>query len=118
MRAVIFGAMLIAAGFMAYLFFRGECPGGQVFASEAQCRAAAGFDAAFCRISFAQARRRAYEDASPFSTQDACLRHFPVCEPHHKVVSGYVPVPRGVCVTSGKPGEPVFEKIGHSLQKR
>lgn len=118
MRAIVIGIILAVAGLMGYLFFRGECPGGQVFNTETQCRAAAGFDAAFCRISFAQARRRAYEDASPFSTQDACLRHFPSCEPHHRVVSGYVPVPRGVCVTPGKPGEPVFEKIGQSFQRR
>lgn len=118
MRTVIFGAMLIAAGFMGYLFFRGECPGGQVFATEAECRETAGFDALFCRQSFIEGRRRAFEDSSPFSTQDACLRHFPRCEPHRVVVSGYVPVPRGICVARGKKGEPVFEKIGQSFQKR
>ena len=118
MRAVIFGLLLAIAAVMAFLFLRGECPGGQVFATEAECRETAGFDALFCRQSFIDARRRAFEDSSPFSTQDACLRHFPRCEPHRVVASGYVPVPRGTCVVHGKKGEPVFEKIGQSVEKR
>jgi uncharacterized protein YgiB involved in biofilm formation len=113
MRLVIIVLIVGIAAAMAYFGLRGECPGGQVFATKTACRDA-GLGEILCDRAFAEARRKAFEESSPFSTQDACLHHFPRCERHVRIVSGYVPVPRGVCVVPGKPGNPVFERIGAS----
>jgi uncharacterized protein YgiB involved in biofilm formation len=118
MKAVILMLFAAVAGVMAYLALRGECPDGEVFASEAECRAAAGFDAAFCRQSFVEARRKAVLDYAPFPNQNDCQLQFPRCEPHQRVVSGFVPVPRGVCVARGREGDPVYERYGQRINTR
>jgi uncharacterized protein YgiB involved in biofilm formation len=115
MRNVIFAFMLAGLGVMVWLFFRGECPGGKVFANEAACQADAGFDATFCRQSFASARRRATLDYPPFPNQNDCLMQFPRCEPHARIVGGFVPVPRGVCVAQGHEGDPIYARYGQRI---
>lgn len=111
MKVVVIALVLGIAAAMAYFAWQGECRGGQVFASEAQC-VAARLPQGLCRDSFAEARRLAREDVAPFATQDECLRQYPFCQPHGRVTGGFVPVPRGVCVVSGMAGKPVFERIG------
>lgn len=118
MKYVFLFAFAAMAAFMGYKFMEGECPGGQVFANAAECRAKAG-DAAFCRDAFAMASRKAREDYSPFPTQDDCLRSFPACEPHARVTSGFVPVPRAFCVARGPrgaEGTPLYGRIGQRIQ--
>lgn len=112
MKVIILALIIGIAGAMAFFAFRGECSGGTVFASEAACLASGQFPAAFCRDGFAEAQRAAREDQAPFATQDECLRSFPRCMPHGRVVSGHVAVPRGACLASGQPGRPVYERIG------
>jgi uncharacterized protein YgiB involved in biofilm formation len=118
MKVVVFALILGIAGAMAWFAFRGECPDGQVFATEGACVASGRFPADFCRRAFAEARRVATEDQAPFSTQDDCLRQFPRCQPHAAVMGGFVPVPRGTCVASGREGRPVYQRIGSGSEPR
>lgn len=115
MRALILIAMAAAALVMGYIALQGECPGGKVYASEGECRTAGGGEA--CRSGFAEAKRKATLDYSPFTNENDCALQFPRCEPHGKL-AGYVPVPRGVCIAPGKPGEPVYERFGQRVNPR
>lgn len=115
MRTLILAAMAAAAMVLGYMMLQGECPGGKVFESEAECRAAGGGEA--CRAGFAEAKRKATLDYSPFSNENDCSLQFPRCQPHG-AVAGYVPVPRGVCITPGKPGEPIYERFGQRITPR
>jgi uncharacterized protein YgiB involved in biofilm formation len=115
MRALILALMGVAGLVMGYFVFQGECPGGKVFASEGECRAAGLGD--LCHTSFAAANRKARLEYSPFVTENDCSLQFPRCAPHGKL-AGYVPVPRGVCVVAGKEGEPVYQKHGASFSPK
>jgi uncharacterized protein YgiB involved in biofilm formation len=115
MKFVILTFMAGLLGFMAYIFFRGECAGGVIVSDLAACRGAS-FDAATCNAALAAGHRKAYREQAPFQTQEACLRDHPRCAPHEAVASGFVPVPRGICIArtgSGSfDGTPVYERIG------
>jgi uncharacterized protein YgiB involved in biofilm formation len=115
-RALILTAIVIAAAIMGYFMLQGECSGGKVFASEAECRAS-GFKKDLCDSSFSSANRKARLEYSPFVTENDCALQFPRCAPHGKL-AGYVPVPRGVCVTAGKEGEPVYQRHGASFSPK
>jgi uncharacterized protein YgiB involved in biofilm formation len=116
MRTVLIAVMGIAAAVMGYFALQGECPGGKVFASEAECRAG-GYGAQICHSGFAASDRRARLEYSPFNTETDCTLQFPRCMPHGKL-AGYVPVPRGTCIVEGKPGEPVYERYGQRISPR
>ena len=115
MRTLILIVMAIAAAVMGYFALHGECPGGKVFATETTCRAAGLGEA--CQRGFAEAKRKATLEYSPFVTQDDCALKFPRCEPHGRL-AGYVPVPRGVCIAPGKQGEPVYEGYGQPAARQ
>jgi uncharacterized protein YgiB involved in biofilm formation len=114
MKIVIFVLIGVIAAAMGYFAFQGECTGGKVYTTEAECRAG-GIAEAFCRVSFSEARRSATLDYAPFSNQSDCQQQFPRCEPHARAVGGFVPVPRGVCVARGEAGKPVYERFGQRL---
>lgn len=116
MRAALIAIMVIAGLVMAYFMLQGECPGGKVFASAAECRAS-GFKKDLCDTSFSSASRKARLEYSPFLTENDCTLQFPRCEPHGKL-AGYVPVPRGVCVVSGKEGAPVYQRYGATISPK
>ncbi|MCZ8187867.1 MAG: DUF1190 domain-containing protein [Beijerinckiaceae bacterium] len=118
MKIIVFALILGIAGAMAFFAFRGECPDGQVFASEQACLAAGQLPPALCRQGFAEAQRAAREDQAPFATQDECLRQFPRCQPHGAVASGFVPVPRGACIAASGKGRPVYQRIGSGSEPR
>jgi hypothetical protein len=59
MKAIILALILGVAGAMAWFAFRGECPDGQVFASEEACLASGQLPAGLCRQGFAEAQRGA-----------------------------------------------------------
>lgn len=115
MRALILGLIGIAAAVMGYFMLQGECPGGKVYASEAECRTSGLGE--LCRTSFSSANRKARLEYSPFLTENDCTLQFPRCEPHGKL-AGYVPVPRGVCVVSGKEGAPVYQRYGATISPK
>lgn len=115
MRIVILIALAAVAAILGYFWHRGECPGGQVFETKEQCEAA-GIGPAFCAGSFAESRRKATLEYAPFPNQNDCLMQFPRCEPHARVVGGFVPVPRGVCVSRGRAGEPIYERYGQRVK--
>lgn len=118
MKAIVLAIIGAIAAAMAYFAFQDECPGGNVFASLPECRAASGSDPAFCRDVFADAQRKATEDYAPFANQTDCLATFPVCQPHTRVTGGFVPVPRGVCAirsAKGAEGRPVYERQGANM---
>lgn len=117
MKAVVLALMGVVAAVMGYFAFQGECPGGKVYATEAECRAG-GIADAFCKASFAEAKRSATLDYAPFPNQGDCQHQFPLCEPHARVVGGFVPVPRGVCVAGGEAGKPVYERYGQRISSK
>ena len=114
MKSIILILIGAVAAAMGYFAFQGECTSGKVYATEAACRAG-GIAEAFCAVSFTEARRSATLDYAPFPNQSDCQLQFPLCEPHARVVGGFVPVPRGVCVARGEAGKPVYERYGQRL---
>ncbi|KAF0231240.1 MAG: hypothetical protein FD175_1109 [Beijerinckiaceae bacterium] len=118
MKAVILAIIGVIAAAMGYFAFQGECPGGQVFAGEAECRARLGAEAALCGPAFRAADVAATLDYAPFPNQTDCQMQFPVCQPHARVVGGFVPVPRGVCVAKGKAGTAVYERYGQRIPSK
>jgi uncharacterized protein YgiB involved in biofilm formation len=114
MKAVILLVILGIAGMMGYFAWRGECPGGQVIRDSAECRGA-GFDLARCEAALRAGRQKARMDYPPFADLETCQRQFPRCEAHGAVASGFVPVPRGICLvaTGGTlAATPVYERFG------
>lgn len=115
MKVIVLAVVAVVAAAFMWFAFEGECRDGVVVKDQAECRIA-GFAPAYCASSFAEAHRTATLDYAPFPTQDACLLKFPFCEPHARVVGGYVPVPRGVCVSRASGiGKPVYERIGQRI---
>lgn len=118
MKYVIFAFIAGIAGAMAYFAIQGECPGGTVVKDSAECRGS-GFNAADCDGALRSAWRKATQDYAPFPTQDQCLRHFPLCEAHRAVSSGFTPTPRAFCVARAGngtiDGTAVYERIGQRI---
>jgi len=121
-HGVIFFFLGVIAAALGWFAFNGECKNGTVFESEAACRAAAGFDAAFCRDSFRKAHVKATVDYAPYRTQDECLQKFPICVAHGVIVGGFVPLPKATCVLRDEKGlvdgSPVYERIGGNISTR
>lgn len=82
MRNIAFLFIWGIAAFIAWSWFQPVCPGGAVVRDEAACRAAPGFDAAFCRGIFARTAKIASENGPAFASQSECTDRWPVCEPH------------------------------------
>ena len=117
MKIIVIAFCLAVLGIIGYTLLQGECRGGVVFASEAECASKLG--AAPCRSAFAASERAAFEDRAPFATLESCAREFERCAPHRAVKSGFVPVPASVCVAgtgSNVTGSPIYRRIGASLK--
>lgn len=116
MKAIVIAIITAIAGVMAYFMFQGECSSGKIVATENECRQF--FSAELCRVAHQQADYKARYEYAPFPNQDACDRAFPRCMPHGAVKSGFVPVPRSVCVertAGGIVGTPIYQKYGQTV---
>lgn len=89
------------AGLMAYLAYTGECPGGVVVRTEAQCRQSASLGDSLCRAVFARANEVARGAGTVYIDRDECFRVFGNCLNHASITGGYVPEPAGFCVRTG-----------------
>ena len=96
MRIVFFCLAALMAGFMAWSWFEPPCEGGAVVASEAECRAVALFDAAFCAKAWGRTEALARTSGPTFQTQTECSDRYPVCI--EKDPQGYGPKPGGWCL--------------------
>jgi uncharacterized protein YgiB involved in biofilm formation len=88
------------AGFMAYMAFRGECPGGVVVMSEEDCREAGGFSDDLCRTIYSRAMTVARNAGTVYEDAAKCSQQYGPCLPHATLVGSYVAVPAGFCVHS------------------
>ena len=99
-RALIILFIAGVAGLMAYLTFTGECPGGAVVRTEAQCRAESGLSPDICRVVFERAQSVARNAGSVYTEPGVCRILFGECLDHATIMGGYVPRPHGFCVTT------------------
>jgi len=116
MKFVILGLAAVVAAVMVFFMIQGECSSGKIVATESECRQF--FSAELCRVAHQQADYKARYEYAPFPNQDACDRAFPRCMPHGAVRSGFVPVPRSVCVertAGGIVGTPIYQKHGQTV---
>ncbi len=79
MRVLIFAFIAGVAGFMAWLWFQPVCKGGVVVVNEAACARTAGYDAAFCRLAFAQSKKIAQDSGPYYPTLWECNQAWPKC---------------------------------------
>jgi uncharacterized protein YgiB involved in biofilm formation len=100
-KAIVILIIAGIAGFMAYLAFVGECPGGAVVRSEEQCAGSGGLGTDLCRQVFARANEVARSAGTVYIDRDECFRAFGNCLNHATIVGGYVPQPAGFCVKAG-----------------
>jgi uncharacterized protein YgiB involved in biofilm formation len=96
MRALILLFIAGVAGLIGYLAFVGECTGGTVVRSEAQCRE--NLSQGLCRTIFARANEVARSTGSVYMNPTECSVAFGSCLDHATIVGGYVPAPAGFCV--------------------
>jgi uncharacterized protein YgiB involved in biofilm formation len=116
MKYAVIAFILGLAGFMLWLWLNGECPGGRVVTSEAQCVSDAGLPQAFCIEVFRRAPTVARAAATVYTDEAACRADFGECLPHALSRSGFVPRPRGFCVSADPEGrvqtmEPVYRRL-------
>ncbi len=120
MKVVV--ALVIAgvAGLMAFVFWRGECAGGSVVTSQAQCLRTSGFSAATCEAIFEAAERVTRAAATVYPMRDRCLQDYERCVPSSQT-QGFTPVPAGFCVTASASAvtrrEPVYRRINTATQE-
>ena len=118
MRIVVFLLIAGVAAFMGFLALRGECPGGTIVMSEAQCRAASGVSAAACATVFRDADRITRAAATVFSDEQRCLASHDACT-RSSVVQGFTPVPAGFCIAVNGDAvtrqEPVYRRSNAPL---
>lgn len=115
MRFVVFAVIAGIAGFMAWQWLQPVCAGGVIVANEQACRAAAGFDAVFCRDAMTEAAAVARRSGGTYATQSQCLARYPVCI-ERSDVAGWAPKPVGYCLrklSSGAIGpiEPQYSTV-------
>jgi hypothetical protein len=96
MRALILLFIAGVAGLIGYLAFVGECTGGTVVRSEAQCRES--LNQGLCRTIFARANEVARNAGTVYMNLTECAIAFGGCLDHATIVGGYVPAPAGFCV--------------------
>jgi uncharacterized protein YgiB involved in biofilm formation len=99
-RAIPFTLIGGVAAFMAYMAFRGECPGGVVVMSEEKCRTESGLSADLCRTVYSRAVTVARNAGTVFVDESKCSQQYGPCLPHATVLGSFVPVPAGFCVQS------------------
>jgi hypothetical protein len=98
MRTVVILFIAAVAGLIGYLAYTGECPGGVVVQTEAQCRAESGLSPNICRVVFERALSVARNAGSVYTEPGQCRILFGECLDHASIVGGYVPRPHGFCV--------------------
>jgi uncharacterized protein YgiB involved in biofilm formation len=99
-RAIPFALIGAVAAFMAYMALRGECPGGVVVMSEANCREAGGLSADLCRTVYSRAVEVARNAGTVYTDVSKCSQQYGPCLPHATLVGSFVPAPAGFCVQS------------------
>ena len=114
MRKIVLLLIAAVAAGMGYLFMQPVCAGGAVVRDEAQCRATAGFDAAFCRDAFGKAPAIARASGPSYSQRNDCDTQWPVCAEH---AGGWGPRPAAWCLVRDRAGlakriEPQYDKRG------
>jgi hypothetical protein len=113
-KAIVVLLIVGVAGFMAYRAFAGECQGGHVFTSEAQCRQSGAISTVACATVFGQADSVTGRGATVFSSEQLCLGSHDACV-RSSVAQGFTPVPAGFCVkasgNSVTSQEPVYRRI-------
>jgi hypothetical protein len=98
MRSVVILFIAAVAGLIGYLAYTGECPGGAVVKTEAQCRTQSGLSPEICRAVFERALSVARNAGSVYTEPGQCRILFGECLDHASIVGGYVPRPHGFCV--------------------
>ena len=113
MRIVVFLLIAGVAAFMGFIALRGECPGGSIVMSEAQCRAASTLGVEACATVFRDAERITRAAPTVFTDEQRCLAGHDACI-RSSVVQGYTPVPAGFCVVASGNAvtrqEPVYRR--------
>ena len=82
LRNISFLFIFAIAAFIGWMWFQPVCAGGAIVKDEAACRAAAGFDAAFCRDVFSRTAKIAFEVGPSYVSEQECRDKWPVCDPH------------------------------------
>jgi uncharacterized protein YgiB involved in biofilm formation len=104
MKYIVIAFILGVAGLIAFLWIRGECPGGRLVTAEDTCRSEQGFEPAFCREVFRRAPTMARTAATVYTDAQACRNDFAECLPHATNTAGFVPRPHGFCVSADSDG--------------
>jgi uncharacterized protein YgiB involved in biofilm formation len=114
MKAVVILIIAGISGFMAYLYYIGECPGGVAIRSEQQCSAS--FNDVICKTVFSRAKEVAENSATVFMNPIECSTQFGTCLDHAKIIGGYSPRPVGFCVRASGNSvtamEPLYQRFG------
>jgi hypothetical protein len=98
MKAIVFLLIAGVASLMAYFALRGECPGGTVVMSEAQCVQSRAFEAATCAAIFGRSAELVRSSATVYADRERCLQRHTGCAPHANV-GMFAPIPDGFCVS-------------------
>ena len=104
MRVLAIGIILGTAVLLGVLWFRPECEGGRVFASENACAADPAYGRAFCARSFALTVDAIGRASNIFHSQSDCQMQHPVCI-EYPGVHGWTPRPAGFCIVKGAGGD-------------
>jgi uncharacterized protein YgiB involved in biofilm formation len=114
MKAVTILIIAGIAGFMAYLAYVGECPGGTVVRSEQQCLDT--LNAAVCTTIFSRAKEVAENSNTVYMNPIECSTLFGACLNHATIIGGYTPTPARFCIknngTSLTSMEPIYQRAG------
>ncbi len=114
MKFIVILLVVGVAGVMAFMAWRGECPGGSVVFSESQCRQSGSFDANICGLIFRAADSVLARASTVYSDEQNCMRDHERCVRSART-QGFTPVPAGFCVQVGggeiTRQEPVYRRI-------
>jgi uncharacterized protein YgiB involved in biofilm formation len=112
MKKIVALVVLIAGAFFGYkLLSKEECAGGKTFETVAACTAG-GLSAEICTAAFTSAEAKT-NAMKPVESAEQCQLMYPHC---HKVAEGaFLPKAEKVCVVAGKPGEPIYGRIGANI---
>jgi len=111
MKKIILAIVVIAGAFFGYkLANKDECPGGKAFETAAACQAS-GLSGEICSGAFSAAVEKT-KAMKPVESLEQCHLRYPHCEP---ATGGFLPKVEKVCVVAGKPGEPLYGRIGSNI---
>jgi uncharacterized protein YgiB involved in biofilm formation len=99
MKVMILLFIVGVAAVMGWFALRGECQGGQIVTSEAQCRQSASLDANVCAEVFRRAPELIRNAATIFTDRERCLQQYAACVPHANNAA-FTPQPHGFCVVA------------------